>query len=259
MESTLISWTDHTFNPWMGCRRVSPGCTNCYAERLTRDRMGLELWGNSPRQQTKAPWGNVRKWNAAAKAAGEIRKVFTGSLCDVFEDHEIPNALRPLVFDVIRENEWLDFQLLTKRPENIADMLPDDWGDGYANVWLGTSIENQDYAHRADILREIPARVRFISYEPALGPLRLDLSGIDWLIYGGESGPGYRAEDKQWARNIMADCRTYGTAFFHKQSSAYRTEIGVELDGRIIHEFPKTARRAASQADASAPAPALRG
>jgi protein gp37 len=109
------------------------------------------------------------------------------------------------------------------------------------NVWLGVSIENADYAHRADILRQIPAKVRFISYEPALGPLAdsINLDGIHWVIYGGESGKGYRKEDKQWARDMRDKCKREGVAFFHKQSSGFRNETGIELDGEIIHEFPK--------------------
>lgn len=205
--------------------------------------MGLSVWGNRARQKTKAPWVNVVKWNHDAASRGKTRKVFIGSLCDIFEDHPIANGLRPHVFEIVRRCENLIFQLLTKRPENITRMLPDDWDNGYGNVWLGTSIENQEYGCRADALRSVAAAVRFVSYEPALGPLQLELAGIDWLIYGGESGPGHRPENKQWARDIMADCRAHGTAFFHKQSAGYRTELGVELDGAIIHEFPKATRR----------------
>jgi protein gp37 len=141
----------------------------------------------------------------------------------------------------IRSTPWLDWQLLTKRHERIAQSLPDDWGQGWHNVWLGVSIENNDYVERADYLNCIPAVVRFVSYEPALGPLdKLDLSGIDWVIYGGESGPNRRPEDKQWARDMRDRCWQHSPriAFFHKQSSAIRTEMGIELDGVIVREFP---------------------
>lgn len=237
---TAIAWTDHTFNPWMGCQKVSDGCKNCYAETLVKTRMGLDLWGaNSRRQVTKAPWENVEKWNDSASALGVQRRVFCASLCDIFEDHPTANATRPRVWDVISRNTSLVFQVLTKRPENIARMLPCDWGEGWKNVWLGTTIEDMRVAGRADHLRGVPAVVRFVSYEPALGPLDdLDLSGIGWVIYGGESGPGHRAEDKDWARTMRDRCRDLGVAFFHKQSSAYRTEMGIELDGEIIREFP---------------------
>lgn len=244
-EETLIAWTDHTFNPWMGCVKVSAGCANCYAERLTHDRMGLRLWGpNSDRQVTKAPWKNVRTWNAAAKRDAVRRRVFCASLCDVFEDHPTANATRPALWDLIRECASLDWQLLTKRPQRIAANLPADWGhEGWPHVWLGTSVEDMRVADRVDHLRGIPAVVRFISYEPALGPLDdLDITGIDWVIYGGESGPGHRAEDKAWARSMHAKCNATGAAFFHKQSSGYRTEMGIELDGRIVREYP-TPRR----------------
>ena len=240
-EETLIAWTDHTFNPWMGCVKVSAGCANCYAERLTTDRMGLQLWGpNSQRQVTKVPWRNVRTWDNAAARAGVRRRVFCASLCDVFEDHPTANATRPALWDLIRECTHLDWQLLTKRPHRIADNLPADWGpEGWPHVWLGTSVEDMRVADRVDHLRDIPAVVRFISYEPALGPLDdLDITGIDWIIYGGESGPGYRKEDKNWARVMHAKCAAAGVAFFHKQSSGYRTELGIELDGKIVREYP---------------------
>src|SRR5262249_46851247 len=112
------------------------------------------------------------------------------------------------------------------------------------HIWLGVSIENADHAHRADGIRDLDGAVRFVSYEPALGPLAhaLDLRNINWVIYGGESGPGFRPGDKQWARDMRDRCRAAGVAFWHKQSAAYRTEMGVELDGKIIHEYPKTRR-----------------
>lgn len=242
-QETIIAWTDHTFNPWMGCEKVSAGCKNCYAETLTKNRMGLHLWGNpasTTRQVTKSPWQNVLQWNAAAEREGIRRKVFCASLCDVFEDHEVANGTRPRLWNLIRKCTALDWQLLTKRPERIASNLPDDWGpDGWPHVWLGTSVEDMRVASRVDHLRHIPAVVRFISYEPAIGPLDdLDITGVDWVIYGGESGPGHRAENKDWARVMHAKCSENGTAFFHKQSAGWRTELGIELDGKIVREYP---------------------
>jgi protein gp37 len=206
--------------------------------------MGLSLWGKkAPRQITESPWRNVVRWSKEAGSTTGVlgtgpKLVFTGSLCDVFEDHPMVNDKRKDVFRVIREYPNLHFQLLTKRPENIERFLPADWGYGYSNVWLGTTIEDQRVAHRADILREIPARIRFISYEPAIGPLTLDLTNLHWVIYGGESGPGHRPENKQWARDMRSACANFGVAFFHKQSAGYRTELGIELDGEIVREFP---------------------
>jgi protein gp37 len=248
-EKTLIAWTDHTLNLWMGCTKVSAGCKNCYAETLTKNRMGLDVWGPTARRQvTKTPWNECRKWQRAAArgepgllGAAQPHLVFLGSLMDWAEDR--PDLIEPRVrmWQLIRDCAHLHFQMLTKRPENIRLMLPGDWGSGYDNVWLGTSIEDIRVAKRADWLRDLPAAVRFISYEPAIGPLDgLNLDGIDWLIYGGESGPGYRAENKQWARNMRDRCRYRSPriAFFHKQSSGYRTEMGIELDGQIVREFP---------------------
>jgi protein gp37 len=241
-ESTIIAWTDHTFNPWMGCVKVSDGCKNCYAATLTKNRMGLDLWGpasTTTRQVTKSPWENVVKWNRESAKSVERKRVFCASLCDVFEDHPVANATRPRLWDLIRQCTSLDWQLLTKRPERIADNLPEDWEGGWDHVWLGTSVEDMRVAWRVDHLRNIPATVRFISYEPAIGPLDdLDIAGIDWIIYGGESGPGHRPEDKDWARVMHRKCSENGTAFFHKQSAGYRTELGIELDGKIVREYP---------------------
>lgn len=241
-EKSIIAWTNNTFNPWMGCVKVSDGCKNCYAETLTKNRMGLSLWGKNGKRQvtTDANWRKPLQWNRDAEAKGERTRVFCASLCDVFEDHPTANATRPRLWNLIKQCQWLDWQLLTKRPERIEANLPADWGNGWGNVWLGTSIEDMRVAERADILRQIPATVRFISYEPALGSLNdLDLTGLDWVLYGGESGSGYRHEDKQWARDMKAKCEAIGTcAFFHKQSAAYRTEIGIELDGEIVRNYP---------------------
>jgi protein gp37 len=250
---TIIAWTDHTINFWMGCQKVSPGCASCYAETLTRNRMGLALWG--PAQTTRRQWvksaeANVRAWDRAARAAGRSARVFCMSLGDFFEDHPDANRWRPMAWELIRHCDALDWQILTKRPERIAECLPSDWGLGWAHVWLGTSIEDARLAHRADALREVPAVVRFISYEPALGPLAeaLDLTGISWVIYGGESGPGYRpegttADPKCWARDMRDACAAAGVAYFHKQSAGYRTELGIELDGRVIRQYPQARRR----------------
>jgi protein gp37 len=248
-EKTLIAWTDHTANFWMGCQKVSDGCKHCYAERLTRNRMGLAVWGpplTTNRQPVKSVWKHVQRWNreAARNAPGVLgpgnpHLVFTGSLMDWAEDHLDTAPLRSRMWETIRESRFLIFQMLTKRPERIPELLPDDWGPGYPKVWLGTSIEDARVAHRADALRRVPAGVHFISYEPALGPLdELDLTGLEWIIYGGESGPGHRPESKVWARTMRHKCATTGVAFFHKQSSGFRTEMGIELDGEIVREFP---------------------
>jgi protein gp37 len=240
-EETLIAWTDHTFNGWIGCTKVSAGCTNCYAETLATNRMGLNVWGpTASRKVTTTPWQNARMWNRAAARAGVRRRVFCGSMMDWAEDHPVANRTRAAVWELVRECPWLDWQMLTKRPQRIRECLPKDWGSGgYHNVWLGTSVEDMRVAERVDHLRDIPAVVRFISYEPALGPLDdLDLAGIDWVIVGGESGSGFRPMDVAWARSMRRKCAAEGVAFFFKQSAAIRTEMGIELDGQIVREYP---------------------
>lgn len=247
MSATIIAWTDFTFNPWMGCTKVSEGCRNCYAATLTKNRMGLDLWGPSAnRQVTKSPWDNIRKEQRLSSSGvsgvlgpGQPRLAFTGSLMDWAEDRDDLIAPRVRLWETIRQCPNVHFQLLTKRPENIVRFLPVDWGTGYKNVWLGTSVEDMRVDWRVDRLRDIPAAVRFISYEPALGSLAdLDITGIDWVIYGGESGPGYRHENKDWAREMHRKCSAADVAFFHKQSSGYRTEMGIELDGMIVRNYP---------------------
>lgn len=239
-EKTLIAWTSHTFNIAWGCVKVSPGCKFCYADGLA-DRYGFDVWGPKKHRRTFGDkhWAEPLKWSAAAERAGERRRVFCSSMCDVFEDHPTIEAERAKLWPLIRRTPWLDWQLLTKRADRIRDNLPADWGDGWPNVWLGASIENNDYVSRADWLRVIPATVRFVSYEPALGPLdKLDLTGIDWLIFGGESGPHFRQMDVQWARDIKARCESAGTAFFFKQSAHRFTERGTELDGQTVRHYP---------------------
>jgi protein gp37 len=239
-QGTIIAWTNHTFNVAWGCTKVSPGCKNCYADSLS-SRYGHDVWGPSkPRRTFGAEhWKEPLKWNAAAEAAGERARVFCSSMCDIAEDHpQIVQEMKKL-WPLIRRTPWLDWQLLTKRPERYEQTLPDDWGKGYANVWLGTSIENNDYVWRADELRKYPATVRFISYEPALGPLdKLDLTGIDWVIYGGESGAGFRGHNLDWPRDMKRRCEAEGIAFFYKQSAAYRTEMGTSLDGETVRKYP---------------------
>jgi len=217
-ENSKIEWTDHTFNPVIGCQNVSPGCDHCYAETLT-NRYGWTEWGpHGVRKRTsEANWRKPLQW---AKAANGARpRVFCASLADVF-DNRWPDGARPDLFALIRQTPELDWLLLTKRPQNIRKMLPADWGNGYPNVWIGTTCEDQErYDLRWPILREVPAAVRFISYEPAIGSLVLPVEGPhpDWIICGGESGPGARFMDPEWARILMCDCDDLGIAFFMKQ------------------------------------------
>lgn len=254
--TTKIAWTDHTFNIAWGCFKVSPGCKNCYADTFSTNRCGLRVWGPPATTERRTfgdkHWSEPLKWDRASQREAHSgvapalprHLVFCSSMCDVFEDHPTIDQERAKLWDLIDRTPHLDWQLLTKRPERVLTLDPPDvWHRIRHRVWIGASIENNDYAWRADHLREIrkhagPA-VTFVSYEPALGPLdALNLSGIDWLIYGGESGPGWRNHDLQWPRDIRARCADSGTAFFYKQSAAPRTEMGIELDGEIVRAFP---------------------
>jgi protein gp37 len=221
-DNTKIEWADKTFNPWIGCQNVSPGCDHCYAEALT-NRYGWTEWGpHGLRKRTsEANWRKPLQWAKAAK--GTRPRVFCASLADVF-DNRSPEGARADLFALIRQTPELDWLLLTKRPQNIRRMLPADWDNGYPNVWLGTTCEDQqNYGLRWPILFSIPAKIRFISYEPAIGPLRLPYpygAVPDWLICGGESGSGARHMAPDWARAIRDDCSAAGVAFFMKQMTA---------------------------------------
>jgi protein gp37 len=188
-EQTKIEWTDHTFNPWIGCQKVSPGCDHCYAEAMMDHRYHRVEWGphGEGQRTSETNWKLPHRW--AKQANGNRPRVFCALLANVF-DNKAPKEWRSDLFSLIRDTPALDWLLLTKRPENIARMLPSDWRDGYDNVWLGSTAEDQQHFDRRwKLLHTIPARVRFISYEPALGPLRLPRQDLpDWVICGGESG-----------------------------------------------------------------------
>ena len=241
-EQTNISWCDATFNPWRGCTKVSDGCRHCYAEQLSaRNPAVLGSWGprGSRAPAAESCWRQLRKWNQAAAQEGVRRRVFCASLADVFEgDETMPAESRPIVHAargrLWREVEaclWLDFLLLTKRPENVAAMVPASWMAGAwpRNAWIGASAEDQpNLKQRAPHLLALPAPVRFLSCEPLLGPL--DLSqvmrwgggwrGVDWGIVGGESGSHARPLDIAWARSIVGQCRAAVVACFVKQLGA---------------------------------------
>lgn len=235
-ENSKIEWTDHTFNPWIGCQKVSPGCDHCYAEAMMDHRYGRVQWGpHGARKRTSlANWRKPLQW--ARRANGRRERVFCASLADVF-DNQVPPEWRADLFALIHATPELDWLLLTKRSENIRKMLPEGWGEGWANVWLGTTCEDQpNYDRRWPVLRATPARVRFISYEPAIGRLTLPTEGPhpDWIICGGESGAGARFMRPDWARDLMNDCRQIGIAFFMKQMTG-KKPIPHEL---MVREFP---------------------
>lgn len=248
-DKTIIAWTNHTFNVAWGCEKVSPGCAHCYADDLAK-RYGHSVWGAGQPRRTfgEQHWSEPLAWERAAAKAGARERVFTSSMCDVFEDHPTIARERERLWNIIRTTPNLDWQILTKRSNRIAACLPEDWGGGWPNVWLGVSIEDQERAIRADHLREIPAAIRFVSYEPALGPLTLDLRGIGWVICGGESGAKFRPMDLDWARSMRDQCAAAGVAYFFKQSSARFTERGTTLDGETVRQYPKQRTNASSVA-----------
>ena len=220
-EKTEISWCDSTFNPWIGCQKVSPGCDYCYAETLMDKRYHRVEWGpHGERVRTSdAYWKQPLRWAKAVRGTGKRPKVFCASLADVF-DNQVPEVWRSDLFALIENTPEMDWLLLTKRPENIKKMLPPNWRDGWDNVWLGTTAEDQaNYDRRWPILRAVPARVKFISYEPAIGQLQLfgEPPFPDWFICGGESGQRHRDMDSDWARQVKSGCEYHDIPFFMKQ------------------------------------------
>lgn len=238
-ENSNIEWTNHTFNPWEGCQKVGPGCDHCYAEtRNARFGGGTAInWGpGAPRRRTSASnWNKPLLWNKQAEAFmaqnGRRQRVFCASLADVF-DNAVDPAWRDDLFTLIEATPNLDWLLLTKRIGNVGNMLPVpfDFDLLFPNVWLGATIVNQEEADR-DIpkLLAVPARVRFLSMEPLLGPVDLypflepsmrhgvDMPGLDWVIDGGESGPGARPKHPDWSRSLRDQCAAAGVPYLHKQ------------------------------------------
>ncbi|MGB8647279.1 MAG: phage Gp37/Gp68 family protein [Anaerolineae bacterium] len=249
---TSISWTDATWNPWRGCHKVSQGCKSCYMFREQK------RYGRDPNVvvRSKTTFYSPLGWK-------EPRKVFTCSWSDFFIAEA--DEWRSEAWSIIRRTPHLTYQILTKRPENIAARLPADWGEGYANCWLGVSVEDQSAAEeRIPFLLKTPAAVRFLSCEPLLGPVRLDQcasvygigqyynaleQGIDWVIVGGESGPHARPMHPGWARSIRDQCVGAGASFFFKQWGNWTTDLGGYTDyaldvvkrennRRNFHAFP---------------------
>lgn len=215
---TKIEWADHTFNPWVGCTKVSAACDHCYAEGWAKRTGHPELWDGDRRRTTAGNWRQPLKWAKAARAAGTRPRVFCASLADVF-DNQVPAEWRADLWDLIYQTPELDWLLLTKRPQNIEKMLPRYW-DESPNVWFGTTVENQEEAdRRIPSLLAVRAAKRFLSCEPLLGPVNLTRLGgmLHWVIAGGESGPGARPMSIQWARSLRDQCQAAGVAFHFKQ------------------------------------------
>lgn len=219
-QKSAIEWTDHTFNPWWGCTKVSPGCVHCYAETLS-SRYRYDVFGpRKPRRTfSETYWQEPLKWNRQASHLGTRMRVFCASMADVFEDNSSIEIERQKLWQLVEETPMLDWLLLTKRPENMQRFAPwkDDWP---TNVWAMTSVENEEQAHkRIPVLLEVPAIVRGLSVEPLIGPVDLTpwLDNIQWVIVGGESGAGARPMQLEWVRSIRAQCQEANVPFFFKQ------------------------------------------
>lgn len=263
MQNSSIEWTDHTFNPWWGCQRVSPGCEHCYAETLAH-RYNFKVWGPAKtterREMSANYWKQPIKWSKAAAQEGVRRRVFVASMADVFEAHEQVAMWRSRLWEIISECTALDWLLLTKRPQNIMAMIPVAWRCiAPNNVWYGTSCEDQRRAdERIPELLKVPAKVRFLSCEPLLAPITLpwctwcggwccqdcyepEDERIHWVIAGGESGHGARPMAPAWARSLRDQCQESGTAFHFKQwgqFTPYYEAVDPAAGKLIMSEYP---------------------
>lgn len=261
-ENSKIEWTHHTFNPWVGCTKVSPGCDHCYAESWAKRTGNPQLWSTGQRRRTTAAnWREPVKWNARCALAGIRERVFCASLADVF-DNVVPDVWRADLFKLITQCNHLDWLLLTKRIGNVKPMLR---AQGLAlpdNVWLGATVVNQDeYDRDLPKLLYAQARMRFLSMEPLLGPVDLRMGGmsmpdyaphrplprLDWIIVGGESGGGARSLEIGWVSRIIEQCAGAGVPCFVKQLGARPLMAGVpwEVDstkGGDMSEWPSALR-----------------
>lgn len=225
---TSIEWTDKTWNPTTGCNKVSSGCKHCYAETITKRfhqhfPSGFKFTLHPDRLE------DPKRWRKPSR-------VFVNSMSDLFHE-EMPFMFLKKIFQIMGECDRHVFQILTKRHERLVELASElDWPE---NVWMGVSVENEDYIHRVDYLRQVPAAVRFLSCEPLLGPLALNLEDIHWVIVGGESGSGHRPIKMDWVRDIRNQSEAANVAFFFKQWGGVHPKAqGRELDGREWSEMP---------------------
>ncbi len=255
-KDSRIEWTDHTFNPWWGCVKVSPACKHCYAEAWAK-RTGQAVWGISAHRRFFGPahWQEPHRWHAEAVRSGRRHRVFCASMADVFEDRRDLDPWRTQLGALIAETPLLDWLLLTKRPDRAAALAP--WGSSWPrNVWLGATVEDQVWVERRlPHLAAVPANLRFLSCEPLLGSL--DLSpwlghAVHWVIAGGESGARARPSDPAWFRGLRDQCQRAGVPFHFKQwgiwapAESERTTLvrvskkaaGRKLDGRTWDQLP---------------------
>lgn len=238
-DKSAIEWTDATWNPVTGCTKVSPGCKNCYAERLS---VRLQAMGNPRYRNGFAVTLHPDQLTLPLRWP-QPRRIFVNSMSDLFHE-AVPEGFIYQAFEVMVQAHWHIFQILTKRAERLAALAPRlPWPP---NVWQGVSVENARYTWRVAYLQRVPSAVRFLSVEPLLGPIaHLPLDGIHWVIVGGESGPRHRPMDPAWVRAIRTQCLTAGIPFFFKQWGGRTPKAGGRrLDGRIWDEMPAIGQEA---------------
>jgi protein gp37 len=254
MAETQIEWTDATWNPVVGCTIISSGCTHCYAMEMAKrlEAMGVDKYqGLTKRSGQRAVWNGVVREDRAALAIPhrwrKPRKIFVNSMSDLFHE-KVSDAFILDVWQVMRETPHHHYQILTKRPDRMAALVKERVKEVLPNVWLGTSIENADVSHRVEPLRQTPAAIRFISFEPLIGPVGpIDLTNIAWAIVGGESGRNARLIREEWVDDIYDQCMEIGTAFFFKQWGTWGADNrkrskkanGREYRGRTWDQMPE--------------------
>ena len=234
MAQSRIEWTESTWNPLTGCNKISPGCKHCYAERMAKrlHAMGQPNYVNNFKL-TMHPQALEKplEWKTP-------QVIFVNSMSDLFHK-DVPLEFIQSVFDVMKRAHWHQFQVLTKRSERLLELSPKlEWTD---NIWMGVSVENADYTFRIDHLRKTGAKTKFLSVEPLLGPIpKMNLKGINWVIVGGESGPGARPLEREWVVGIKDQCLKAKVPFFFKQwGGVQKKKAGRLLDGRTWDEMPK--------------------
>jgi protein gp37 len=234
-NNSSIEWTESTWNPLTGCTKISPGCQHCYAERmaLRLQSMGQPHYANGFKLTLHEDSLELPlRWKRP-------QTIFVNSMSDLFHK-DVPLGFIQKMFDVMNCASWHRFQVLTKRSDRLLELSPRlQWAP---NIWMGVSVEKEDYLFRIAELRKTPAKIKFLSLEPLLGPLpNLKLRGINWVIVGGESGPGARPMDPEWAFDIRDQCQAAGVAFFFKQWGGIRKKTtGRLLEGRTWDEMPVT-------------------
>jgi len=252
MAASDIEWTEATWNPLAGCAVLSPGCTNCYAMRMAArlQAMGMTKYAGTTRKSGKRHvWtGRVNvdmRALTAPLAWKRPQRIFVNSMSDLFQDKADEAFIRQ-VWRVMAKAHWHSFQVLTKRPERMLGILSKPEFPALPNVWLGTSVESEDYLHRIDLLRQVPARIRFVSFEPLLGPIvEPDLQGIHWAIVGGESGPRARDMEECWVEQLHDACEQQGVAFFFKQWGGKRKKrSGRVFKDHTWDDYPSVAAQA---------------